>query len=408
MNNTQSLEILKGNCQMLYKSLNETKLRGNFRAAEVMETAFKESLDTYVNAGGKEEDIISEDDINDDMIDSYAQTTLDLLSEKTNTPVNNAIVSSPVTPNPEVNQDKPVTSNSTTIKHDVIPLPSNGECYKNKIKSLSVAYLTASDEDLIMSPNLYNEGTVIDYILKEKILDKTINPDDLCKGDRDAIILWLRATAYDPSFPVLVKDPETDEDIEATVDLSQIKTKDFTLKGDENGWFDFVLPKSGDTVKFKFLTRRDEKNIDMINKIESERLRKIELKNIIHKLNTFIKNESVLASNVKPKTIQAIKTIMEWCDAIPDKESMRHTRAITNMLELSIMSINGNSDRKFISNYIKNMIAYDSLELRRYITKNEPGMDFLVDAQKSPSLGGGSIKTFLTIDNTIFLNVSGE
>lgn len=408
MDNTQSIDILKGNCQMLYKSLNETKLRGNTKAVEVMEKAFNESLENYINAGGKKEDIISEDDMNDNMIDTYAQTALDLLNEQMSSQPTNAMSSIPVTPNQLNYQDKPVTFDVLTIKHDVIPLPSNGECYKNKIKSLPVAYLTASDEDLIMSPNLYNDGTVIDYILKEKILDKTINPDDLCKGDRDAIILWLRATGYDPSFPVLVKDPETNEEIDAIVDLTQIKSKNFELKGDENGWFDFVLPKSGDTVKFKFLTRRDEKNIDIINKIESERLRKIELKNITRKLNEFIKNERVLASNVKPKTIQAIKTISEWCDAIPDKESMNHTRAITNMLELSIMSINGNTDRKFISNYVRNMIAYDSLELRRYITKNEPGMNFLVDAQKDSSLGGGSIKTFLEIDNTIFLNVSGE
>ena len=80
------------------------------------------------------------------------------------------------------------------VQYDVIPLPSNGECYPHPIGRVPVAYLTAYDENIISSPNMYRDGKVIDVILERKILDKRIKASDLCQGDRDAIILWLRAT----------------------------------------------------------------------------------------------------------------------------------------------------------------------------------------------------------------------
>ena len=52
---------------------------------------------------------------------------------------------------------------------DVIPLPSKGEGYRDKIAKMSVAYLTAYDENMIVSPNLYRDNLILDYILQEKL-----------------------------------------------------------------------------------------------------------------------------------------------------------------------------------------------------------------------------------------------
>ena len=76
-----------------------------------------------------------------------------------------------------------------TIQYDVIQLPSNGQCYKNKVDRVPVAYLTAYDENIITSPNLYKDGLVIDFLLKNKIVNNSINVDELVSGDADAIIL---------------------------------------------------------------------------------------------------------------------------------------------------------------------------------------------------------------------------
>jgi hypothetical protein len=50
-----------------------------------------------------------------------------------------------------------------TLKYDIIQLPSNGQCYRNKVDRVPVAFLTAYDENIITSPNLYKDGLVIDY-----------------------------------------------------------------------------------------------------------------------------------------------------------------------------------------------------------------------------------------------------
>jgi hypothetical protein len=69
------------------------------------------------------------------------------------------------------------------------------------------------------------------------------------------------------------------------------------------------------------------------------------------------------------------------------------------------MSVNGETDRNYISKYVKNMPARDALMLRRYITENEPGINFEIEVEKPESLGGGSFKTFLEWEDTIFLNI---
>ncbi len=46
--------------------------------------------------------------------------------------------------------------------YDVIPLPSGGECYPNKMGKVKVAYLTAYDENILVSPNLYRDNKVLD------------------------------------------------------------------------------------------------------------------------------------------------------------------------------------------------------------------------------------------------------
>ena len=61
------------------------------------------------------------------------------------------------------------SDSDSTLQYDVIQLPSNGQCYRSKVDRVPVAYLTAYDENIITSPNLYKDGLVIDYLLKNKI-----------------------------------------------------------------------------------------------------------------------------------------------------------------------------------------------------------------------------------------------
>ena len=154
------------------------------------------------------------------------------------------------------------------IQWDNVPLPSKGECYKNKMDKVPVAYLTAYDENLIVSPNLYKDGTFLDELVKSKLMNSSVKLDDLLPGDRDAIILWLRGTSYGTDFPVTASDSETGKEFDTVVDLTEIHPKPFNLKGDADGYFDFELPVSKDKVKFRFLTYGDLKRLDMLDKEE--------------------------------------------------------------------------------------------------------------------------------------------
>ena len=305
---------------------------------------------------------------------------------------------------PEVLPSK--TEYDSQESFDVIPIPSKGECYKHKVGKLSVAYLTAYDENMIVSPNLYRDNLILDYLLKEKIINSNIDPYDLTEGDRDAIILFLRASGYGSEYPITATDNETGIEFNAVVDLSKLKFKEFTLKGDENGWFDYTLPVSKHEIKFKYLTHRDLMNLDKINEIENDRLKKSKLNEFVETMDMYIDNEKSIEKNELVKIRQAIRTIEKWGDVMDGDVDIKYTHDITNRLILSIMSIDGNTDRGYISDFVKRMNVKDSSSLRKYINKNEPGIDYNIEIEKPESLGGGSMTVFLQLDQFIFLNIA--
>lgn len=290
------------------------------------------------------------------------------------------------------------------VAYDVITLPSKGECYAEKKERLPVSYLTAYDENFITSPNLYKDGLVIDFLLKQKIMNKDVDVDDLCSGDADAIILFLRATSYGTDFPITVQDPTTKQVIETTVDLSTLKYKPFELKGDENGYFSFTLPITKDVVKFKFLTRKDEKTLKMLSKLESSGIKALTMAECLSTLSEGIKSDNLLDGRDKQECLKYLQTMNNWVEKLKSKKGLAFSKLITNRLELAIMSINDNDDREYIRKYVRNMVAKDSLELRKYMMKHEPGIDFEIEVQRPESLGGGSFKTFLEWDDSVFLN----
>ena len=292
------------------------------------------------------------------------------------------------------------------IKYDVIPIPSKGEAYKSKLKKIPVAYLTAYDENLIVSPNLYKDGSFLDYMLKTKIMTNEIDPDDLLPGDRDAIILWLRGSGYGPEYPVTATDNVTGEKFETVVDLTQFKPKKFTLKGDANGYFNFELPFSKDKIKFKFLSYKDLKKLEKMEENENVKLKKGKVDEICDQLREYMSNDDDIDRPLKLKLNEAIKTISEYSNSIPVDSDILFSHSVTNKLTESIVSVNGVTDRKYISEYVMYMNVRDSSALRRYITDNEPGIDFNVTVEKPASLGGGSLTMFLTLDQFIFLNIA--
>jgi hypothetical protein len=130
------------------------------------------------------------------------------------------------------------------IAYDVVQLPSQGVHYENKKKSLKVGYLNAADENILTSPNLVQNDLVVEELLRRKILDKDISIDDLADEDRQAVLIFLRNTAFGTEYNVELTDPVTGKEFEATIDLSSISIKDFTLIPNASGEFEYFLPQS--------------------------------------------------------------------------------------------------------------------------------------------------------------------
>jgi hypothetical protein len=219
------------------------------------------------------------------------------------------------------------------IPFDELELPSKGLLYPGNASTTKVQYLTASDENVLTSPNLIKNGKVLEVLLERKIVDSPIPLKDYLVGDRNAIMIWLRATGYGEIYTVKLTDPTTAEEFEYDVDLSNLSSKELGAEPDENGLFDFELPKSKKKIKFKLLTVGDEsailKKSEMINK----------------KLKTQISN------------------------------------TLTYRLETQIVSVDGNTDKNYISQFVQYMPAYDSLKFREYSDEIEPGIDLTVDVE---------------------------
>jgi hypothetical protein len=288
---------------------------------------------------------------------------------------------------------------------DVIPLPSKGEAYKDKISKMPVAYLTAYDENMIVSPNLYRDNLILDYILQEKLLSREIDPMDLLEGDRDAIILFLRASGYGNEYPITATDNITGKEFDAVVDLSKLTYKEFNLKGDSNGWFPFKLPQSGVEIKFRFPTHRDTVILEKMQEAEENLTRKETISKYVETLDLYIDNDKDVSNDEKIKIRQAIRTLESWGENIDEENTIKYNHALTNRLNLLIMAVNGVTDKQYIHDFIRKMSVRDSAALRKYIQQNEPGVDYNIEVERPVSLGGGSMKTFLQLDQFLFLNI---
>ena len=429
----KEIKLLKASNEMYEKSKEEARLRGNDKAVKRMEIAQQEvqaQIQQLLN--GTDIDvmkIIKPDEVEQrtEIPQSDDRSIFDILEEqnKESKPKGrfnfeedydsfkevdsigeNENIDNEVNAGTESNFDSMFNNVDTSAQYDVVPLPSNGECYENKLSRIPVGFLTAYDENFITSPNLYKDGLIIDFLLKSKVLNKDIDTDKLVKGDVDAITLFLRATSYGCDFPVIVRDPKTGEEIETVVDLSKIKPKTFTLKADEKGCFEYILPVSKVPVKFKYLTRKEERDLETLSKIENNGIRSSELKSSATLMKRCLEEDKILSSKDRGVILESIRNVEKWASEIEKGNPTKFSKTITNRMEMQIVAINGNYDREYVRKAIMNMPAHESLMLRRYILENEPGMNFEIEIERPENLGGGSFKTFLEWDDSVFLNIS--
>ena len=413
----KEIQILLANNEMLENSKKDAETRGKKNSVKQIERAQEDvikqinSLDpSALNKKKASSTIFDDTDISMfDMLKANEEDNrINTVSEENDSKKIDTVDEEQVMSQSETVDSEKTNFNDVdpSLQYDVIQLPSNGQCYKSKIDRVPVAYLTAYDENIITSPNLYKDGLVIDFLLKNKIVNKDINVDDLVSGDADAIILFLRATSYGPDFPIVVQDPETGEQIETSVDLTTLKPKEFKLKGDENGHFEFVTPLRKDTIKFRYLTRGQERKLKQVTELEGYGTKSHMLERERESLLGALSNDKVLNESERKSIRAAINTMKNWSKRLSNLNDSEYTKIMTNNMQLQVVAVNGNYDKEYVRKYVNAMPARDSLELRKYINNNMPGIDFNIEIQRPESLGGGSFKTFLNWDDSVFLNIS--
>ena len=419
------IKTLLENNKMLEKTKKEAESRGKAQSVKQIERAQQEvidhinSIDPTVLGSSNKKTSLSSNKKEVKQVNLFQDTDMsifDILEEN-----NKVMEEEKEIKNVEIssNDEYDMTPSETTIadnsnfndidptlKYDIIQLPSNGQCYRNKVDRVPVAFLTAYDENIITSPNLYKDGLVIDYLLKSKVVNSEINVEDLVSGDADAIILYLRATSYGPEFPIVVNDPDTGEQIDTTIDLTKLKPRDFKLIGDENGHFEYTTPILKDKIKFRYLTRKQERQLRQVTELEGYGTKAMMLARESESLKAALMNYKYVNDNDKKIIRAAISAMEKWSKKLKDVNNSEFTKIMTNNMQLQIVAVNGNYDREYIRKYINQMPARDSLMLRKYINDNRPGINFDIEVERPESLGGGSFKTFLNWDDSVFLNIS--
>ena len=210
---------------------------------------------------------------------------------------------------------------------EMVELPSKGYFYfeghplsKGKVE---VKYMTAREEDILTSQNLIQQGTVIDKLLESLIVDKSIKIDDMLVGDKNAIMVAARILGYGKDYEF------TYDGEEHKVDLSKLEPIDIDFSKYTKGKneFEFKLPNSERSITFKLLSGKDEKEID---------------------------------SEIKAK----------------QKISKSQSSELTTRLKTMILSIDGNSEKAYINNFVDNeFLSVDSLAFRKHLTSITPDVD---------------------------------
>lgn len=220
-----------------------------------------------------------------------------------------------------------------------IGLPSEGYFYNSnsplRTGLVDVKYMTAKEEDILTSQNLIKKGVVLEKLLESLIVTDGVKIDELLVGDKNALFIASRRLAYGDSYgPLEIKCPKCGKENNCTVDLSKVNNKEFDFEKYERGvnLFEFVLPASKVTLKYKLLTHRDE------NAIEQELT-------ALNKINK---------SGASPE--------------------------VTTRLKKMIVSVDGNEDRQIVNKFVdQQLLSKDSLAFRSYVKENTPDIDLSFD-----------------------------
>ena len=219
------------------------------------------------------------------------------------------------------------------IPVETVPLPSRGLAYPeghplHHVSTVDIKAMTAREEDILTSKAFIKKGTVITQLLRSCLVDKTINPDSLLMGDRNALMIAIRITGYGADYNVEAECPSCNTRDKYDFNLAELPISSLEEQPVDAGknLFEFILPMTKKKVLYRYLTGKDETEM----MVSAERRK---------------------------------------------KSGMQGDNLVTNRLQYSLVSVDGKDNRSNINHFIRHMPARDSLALRRHMDRNEPGVE---------------------------------
>jgi hypothetical protein len=206
-----------------------------------------------------------------------------------------------------------------------VELPSRGRGYPqghpvHNQETIEIRYMTAKEEDILSSRSLLKKGLAIERLIESVICDKNIMAKDLLVGDRNAILIATRRSAYGNIYSTKVTCPNCSSVGEHDFDLNESNLYEgedrekYNIEATPSGLFKVTLPITEFVIEYRLLRGKDE--LEMVKRA--------------HKV--------------------AKQNMME--------------QNISDQLRKFMVSVNGYSEEKVVNHAIKNLPAQDSIFLR--------------------------------------------
>ena len=150
-----------------------------------------------------------------------------------------------------------------------VELPSLGKHYVeghtlHNQETIEIRFMTAKDEDILTSRSLLKKGLAIDRLISNLIVDENINPSSLLVGDRYAILVAARASAYGHFYETSVNCPSCNTASKHTFNLLNPTVKsggnfgEYDVTQKDDGSYIIKLPYTDILVEVRMLNGNDE------------------------------------------------------------------------------------------------------------------------------------------------------
>ena len=138
---------------------------------------------------------------------------------------------------------------------EMVDLPSKGQGYPEghplyEQECVEIRFMTAKEEDILTSQSLLKKGVAIERVLQSLVKNKAIDVSTMLVGDRNAMLIASRASAYGKWYKTTITCPSCGEKGKKAIDLYKAKvyhgdnTEEYQVEKTANGTFKVNLPYS--------------------------------------------------------------------------------------------------------------------------------------------------------------------